>query len=201
MSDEQPDYPPPAPPKLDQPNHASNGRFMPKRNQHERDAWAAERWVQDGWTHRQIAVGLDVALSTAHDSITRGLTGSRQLTEESTARSRAIHRARLDHLRDAALAVMERDHLTVSHGKVIKILDENGEEIPLLDDAPVLNAIDRLLRILESERKLDGADAPAKTEATVTITPQDAELQERLRIARERVAERERRLLEGDDEA
>lgn len=89
--------------------------------------------------------------------------------------------ARLDRLERAALEVLERHHITVNNGRVIVV---DGE--PLLDDGPVLSAIDRLVKI-EAEREKNtaalrrvfGLDAPAKVEATVTeTTQQDIALQE-----------------------
>jgi hypothetical protein len=89
--------------------------------------------------------------------------------------------ARLDTLEQAALKVLERHHITVNNGRVIVV---DGE--PLLDDGPVLQAIDRLVKIegerqrnAASLRQLFGLDAPTKVEATVTeTTQQDIALQE-----------------------
>jgi hypothetical protein len=39
----------------------------------------------------------------------------------------------------------------------------------LADDAPVLNAVDRLVKISESRRKLLGLDAPAKVQSEGTV--------------------------------
>jgi hypothetical protein len=64
----------------------------------------------------------------------------------------------LDVLYVAALEVLERDHVMVSHGKIIK--DDTGN--PLLDDAPKLAAIGQLRALRESYRKLFGADAPSR---------------------------------------
>jgi hypothetical protein len=66
--------------------------------------------------------------------------------------------AQLDELYVEALDVLSRDHLMVSHGKVICGDDGN----PLLDDGPKLAAIDRLVKVRESYRKLLGLDAPSR---------------------------------------
>lgn len=95
-------------------------------------------------------------------------------------RLEAAH-ARLDNLEQAALEVLEREHITVNNGRIIVLND-----IPLPDDGPVLAAIDRLVKIEdarqrnnESLRRLFGLDAPVKVDATVTeTTQQDIELQE-----------------------
>lgn len=77
---------------------------------------------------------------------------------------------RLDDYEYAARQVLERNHVTVSHGKVISAINPDTErEEPLLDDGPVLQAIDRLVRIEDARRrnaerraKLLGLDAEQK---------------------------------------
>ena len=104
---------------------------------------------------------------------------------------------RLDYMEAAARKVLERHHITVNNGQIIRV---DGE--PLLDDGPVLAAIDRLAKIEdarlknnESLRRLFGLDAPAKVDATVhEVTQQDLELQEMVRDAKARVAAQEEAL-------
>jgi hypothetical protein len=87
------------------------------------------------------------------------------MTVEPTAELRRLEIARLDDMWIAVLDVLRREHLTVSHGKVIHLTDPNDPEgpgTPLVDDAPVLNAVDRLLKIQERRAKLLGLDAPTK---------------------------------------
>lgn len=79
---------------------------------------------------------------------------------------------RLDLLLVEAWTVLKRQHVTVSHGRVIR--DEETNE-PLLDDGPVLAAIDRILKIQERRSKFLGLDAPTKVEA-ITIDALDAEI-------------------------
>jgi hypothetical protein len=71
---------------------------------------------------------------------------------------------RLDVLLADAWAVLKRDHVTVSHGRIV--VDDNGE--PILDDGPTLSAIDRILKIQERRAKFLGLDAPTRVEA-ITI--------------------------------
>lgn len=85
---------------------------------------------------------------------------------------------RLETARDRVLEVLVRRHLTVSHGKVIFHEDE-----PLLDDGPVLQAVDRLLhvddrqhRIQERRARYLGLDAPQRHE--VTLDEIDREIRE-----------------------
>lgn len=59
----------------------------------------------------------------------------------------------------------------------------------IVDDRKILGAIDRLVRISESRRKLLGMDAPVKTQVDIVETTQeDLELQELLREAKARAA-------------
>jgi hypothetical protein len=76
----------------------------------------------------------------------------------------------LDMLTAAVLEVLEREHYTVSHGRLV-YLDEDAP--PLSDDSPVLAAVDRLLKIQERRARLLGLDAPTK--ATVTHAAADVD--------------------------
>jgi hypothetical protein len=149
----------------------------------------------DGHSFRAIE-----AITTAPDGPTSGdripWTTARDLLREELARRvdpkidayRALHLERLEgelvrlgELEARAKQVLDRHHITVNNGRVIAI---DGE--PLQDDGPVLQAIDRLVRIEDArrknnaeQRKLLGLDAPTKVDATVTeTTQQDIELQE-----------------------
>jgi hypothetical protein len=149
----------------------------------------------DGHSFRAIE-----AITAAPDGPTRGdripWTTARDLLREELARRvdpkidayRALHLERLEgelvrlgELEARAKQVLDRHHITVNNGRVIAI---DGE--PLQDDGPVLQAIDRLVRIEDArrknnaeQRKLLGLDAPTKVDATVTeTTQQDIELQE-----------------------
>lgn len=89
--------------------------------------------------------------------------------------------ALLDTLEDTALAVLAKYHYALSGGVIVRdgvpVIDlETGDAIiaegagsPLEDDGPVLAAIDRLVKIAESRRKLLGLDSPTKLEASGTI--------------------------------
>lgn len=69
----------------------------------------------------------------------------------------------LDALYAAAVAILQRHHVTVSHGKVITWRNpETSEDEPLQDDGPKLQAIQVALRVRESYRKLHGLDQPSQ---------------------------------------
>jgi hypothetical protein len=131
-----------------------HGKFARARETAERDAIACELKAR-GKTYRQIATELDVHPASAHEMVQRAL---RAIVEEPAAEVRRLELERLDIMYRAAMEVLERQHVTVSQGRIVK--QANGE--PLEDDAPVLQAIDRLLRVSESRRKLLGLDAPAR---------------------------------------
>lgn len=76
----------------------------------------------------------------------------------------------LDYLASKAIEVLERQHVTVSNGRVVSLNDE-----PIEDDAPVLAAIAALLKVQERKAKLLGLDAPTKHEV-VTLDAIDAEI-------------------------
>lgn len=100
---------------------------------------------------------------------------------------RKVQLERLGEMRQAALEVLERFHYTVSHGKVI--CDSDG--VPLEDDGPRLQAVDRLLRIEERIAKLMGLDAPTRAEIEARVEPQPVELQAMLARVREQVEQDE----------
>lgn len=84
---------------------------------------------------------------------------------------RAIELEKLDAQERAAWGVLEREHVHISAGKIVRLgepdIDEQGQAFiaegrgePVKDDAPVLQAIDRLLKIGERRARLLGLDQP-----------------------------------------
>jgi hypothetical protein len=78
--------------------------------------------------------------------------------------------SRLEDLEAAARTVLRNRHIMVNNGRVIVDPDTNE---PMLDDAPVLQAIDRLIKIEDARRrngerraKLNGLEMPVKAEVT-----------------------------------
>ncbi len=85
--------------------------------------------------------------------------------------------SRLKRMRDQVNAVLNAEHITISHGHIIRrnIGGEwdpesetwiGGEWVDVADHDPILRAIDRLLKIEEREAKLLGLDAAIKVETT-----------------------------------
>lgn len=178
--------------------HDGSGKFIRVLSTVERDAEAAKLRAR-GHTYDQIALTLGYSdRSNARDGVMRCLDAT---VAEPAAEVRKIELDRLDYLWRKGLEVLERDHITVQHGKVIRRqigverdkdgierLDPDGKEIPVwedvLDDDPVLRAIDRLLKISERRARLLGLDTPVKADLTVhTVDPTDFALAEIIRDA------------------
>lgn len=82
---------------------------------------------------------------------------------------REVELDRLDALYRKVWEVLEREHVTVSGGKVVMVEDGSGEMLTLRDDGPTLAAVDRLLKIGERRAKLLGLDSEVKVDAGVTV--------------------------------
>ncbi|MBO3751548.1 hypothetical protein J5X84_36210 [Streptosporangiaceae bacterium NEAU-GS5] len=141
----------------------------------QRDAEAC-RLRSQNLTYQQIADHLGIARTTAYESVQRALA---ETVREAADERRALELMQLDEMARAVRAVLERQHLVVSQGKVVRLgmpyVDEEtgraavdeGRGEPLEDDAPVLQAVDRLLKIQERRAKLLGLDIPVKQQVEV----------------------------------
>lgn len=128
----------------------------------QRDADAA-RYRAEGWTYQRIANELGFANpSSAHKAVQRALRASVR-----DANDTAVHLElnSLDEMAREAWGVLQRTHVVVSQGRVVEM---DGVALP--DDAPVLAAIDRLLKIQERRSKLLGLDVPSR--ARVEVVPE-----------------------------
>jgi len=115
----------------------------------------------DGAKYDDIATALNYATrGAAAQDVQRAIM---LMVAEPAAEVRAMELARLDEMWQAARGVRKREHITVANGRVIEV-EVDGEKKNLVDDGPVLQAIDRLLRIQERRAKLLGLDAPTKVE-------------------------------------
>lgn len=139
-------------------NRDAQGHFIRTQDEVEGDRTATELRAQ-GLSYRAIARELGISVSNAHGRVQRAWAAT--LTPAADE-ARAVELARLEDAHDHALTVLLREHLTVSHGKVITTKDDDGNDVPLIDDAPVLQAIDRIRALSESRRKLLGLDAPSR---------------------------------------
>ncbi|MEU6785914.1 helix-turn-helix domain-containing protein [Nonomuraea angiospora] len=112
-----------------------------------------------GLTLAAIATELGLSTATVHRRIEAFLTDN---VDPAADQLRRLELARLDDLQAKAYRVMETTHYVVDKGSVVLWQDE-----PLVDDGPVLQAIDRLVRISERRAKLLGLDAPVKQQVEV----------------------------------
>lgn len=160
---------PAPPPPPGQRRNNGNGRYMPDPNRDARAAWAAARWTIDGWTMQEISDVLELgSKGNAHRVIQQGLRATREATAATTEQARAAHRTRLEYAIEEILGVIERDHVVVSHGRVVE--GPGGQ--PLTDDGPLLAAVGKLKEVSESLRKLDGLDAPTQVQHSGDVTYQ-----------------------------
>jgi hypothetical protein len=142
----------------------SSGEYIRDNDTVTNDAEAA-RLRGDGLSYAAIARTMGCTKSTAFERVQRAW---KAVLTEPAEQARAVELARLEEAHDAAMAVLLREHITVSHGRVVK--DDDGNII--IDDAPVLQALDRIRALSESRRKLLGLDAPAKVEHSGDVTYQ-----------------------------
>jgi hypothetical protein len=194
--------------------HDGGGRFIRVLSSVERDAEAAKLRAR-GHTYDQIATELGYSdRSNARDGVMRCLDAT---VAEPAAEVRKIELDRLDYLWRKGLEVLERDHITVQHGKVIRRqvgverhkdgiekLDPDGKPIPiyedLLDDEPVLRAIAVLVKISERRARLQGLDTPVKADLTIhAVDPMDTAIAEIIRDAQAKNA-LEEAALKGETE-
>ncbi len=86
---------------------------------------------------------------------------------------REVELMKLDTLTAQATRVLQRTHYMVTQSG--RVAEDPDTGAPMLDDQPVLNAIDRLLRIGDRRAKLLGLDAPQRLEV-LTIDAIDAQI-------------------------
>lgn len=134
-----------------------NGNYAYVNASVQRDA-EAMRLKAAGRTYQQIADTLGYCdRGHAWRGVQRAM---KAVLQEPAEELIAVEAARLDDLYATALEILERDHVMVSHGKVVH--DDTGA--PLLDDGPKIAALRELRQIRESYRKLHGLDAAKKVD-------------------------------------
>lgn len=125
------------------------------RRDAERDSRAALLRAE-GLDFGEIATRLGYSdRSGAFRAVRRGLKGA---VRESTAEALHIALIDLESVEREAWTVLRATHYVVSRGSVVAGPDGS----PLHDDAPVLAAIDRVLKVQERRSRLLGLDAPAR---------------------------------------
>ena len=119
-----------------------------------------------GLTFREIAeeVGLSLAATWEHyQKAMRQIPAAAVAAHaERVAARREEQLRRVDMEREAVVAVLAARHITISNGHVVSEItghDDDGKPIygdPVLDDAPVLAAVDRLIKLDDQEARLLG---------------------------------------------
>lgn len=122
--------------------------------------------------YADIAAELGIPASTARSDYRIALEGLKQEQDGQARFNVARQLAVLDAAEQAAWKVLRKDHIHVQHGKIVRHEDDS----PVLDDAPVLNAIDRILKIAERRARLLGLDAPTRIEVSDTVDAEIASL-------------------------
>ena len=149
------------------------GRFVPGPDTPERDAQAFEMKSM-GRTLQEIAIALNYADSShVSKAFKRHLD---RIVKPAADEYRAQLDARRERMRRECWRVLEAAHYKVNNGVVVHYTDcdcppyatDCPHSKPLLDDSPVLAAIDRLRKLDEDERKLYGLDAPVKHDVSVS---------------------------------
>src|SRR6266511_4597608 len=118
-----------------------------------------------GSSYRAIGAQLNISEAQAHRDVKAALARLAEMELASADELRTMELLRLDKLMLEAARILAATHPYVAGGKVL---------LNLTDDGPKLQAIDRLLRISESRRKLLGLDAPPKVPLNPDGTPYSA---------------------------
>ena len=150
----------------------AGGKFVRSIETAKRDAEAA-RLRSRGRTYSQIAEELGYCdKGAAHHAVARVFDGFRVEARDLLIK---IELDKLDMMTRAVIDVLEAKHYLVSDGRIVYIgAKDDPDHRELLDDAPVLQAVDRLLKISDRRAKLLGLDAPKRVEVSDTTPDLDA---------------------------
>lgn len=128
----------------------------------------AARLRMKGHSYPEIAEAMGISVSGAYAKVQRAI---RDLPREDVEEARNLELAKLDAAERAVWKVLERAHVTIApSGKVVTL-----EGVPVEDDAPILNAVDRLVKISTQRAKLLGLNAPTE-HRVYTVDALDAEI-------------------------
>jgi hypothetical protein len=161
-----------AEPALQGKTRDGSGKFVRTIDGARRDAAAAEYLADNpGTSYRQLAERFGYYDRGAAWRAIQGLKA--RSSGPAVTRLIQAESEQLDSLYVMALEIIERNHVIVSHGKVVTMRDpDTGEEKPLQDDGPRLQAIQTALRIRDQYQNLHGLKQPAKTEVSGGVTYQ-----------------------------
>jgi predicted DNA-binding protein (UPF0251 family) len=118
-----------------------------------------------GLSFQQIADELEISKSAAHRAFQRARKRLHEATSEDVAEWVAEQVGRIQLEREAVMDVLEARHVHVSNGVLVR--DQDGK--PILDDAPVLQAVDRLVKLDDQETKLLGRYPKAEVDLSGSL--------------------------------
>lgn len=158
------------------PGRDDRGQYARTLEGAERDHEAA-RLRSRGRSYQEISDALSYGgRQNAYRAVTKLLDSIDVDTRDIATKLQLDH---LDMLTQATLDVLERFHYTVSDGRIVYLGDKgDSDREPLLDDGPVLNAVDRLLKIADRRARLLGLDAPKRVEVSDSMPDLDAAVRE-----------------------
>lgn len=132
----------------------------------------AVKLAASGMTYVEVAKTLGHnSPQAAHKDVKAALAERIKRQDLAVDELRAKHTALLDEALQVAHRIMNDQHLAHSAGRMVQREDPlTGELHDVIDNGPNLAAVDRLVKISESQRKLWGIDAPTKTETMLDAT-------------------------------
>jgi uncharacterized protein (DUF3084 family) len=113
--------------------------------------------------YTEIAAALGISETLARTDYVRAMECRKTELDEQRHLTVARELATLEIAEQAAWEVLRREHIVIQHGQVVRV-----NRRPVADDAPVLQAIDRILKISERRARLLGLDAPVRAKVEVT---------------------------------
>jgi hypothetical protein len=159
----------PVDPTLHGKTRDGSGKFVRTIDGARRDAAAAEYLADNpGTSYRQLAERFGYYDKGAAWRAIQGVKA--EVVRPAVTRLIQAESEQLDSLYVMALEIIERNHVMVSHGKVITMRDpDTGEETPLQDDGPRLQAIQTALRIRDQYQNLHGLKQPAQVAVSGSV--------------------------------
>jgi hypothetical protein len=142
-------------------------KFIRTPDQIAKDQRAAEMRSRS-MTYQQIGDALGVSRQAAHQAVQRAIS---EIPREAAEEVLRLELEKLDFLERKLFVIMQKEHLRV--GNSGKVVTYEGELV--LDDGPVMQAIQGLLRVAERRSKLLGINAPEKHEV-ITLDAVQAEI-------------------------
>lgn len=157
----------------------------------ERDAQALRLHAM-GYSYREISDQLKYG---GHSNVSRAIQrAERRILKTPVMEHVAVELAKLDAISLRVIGILGRRHMATSGGKIVR--DDDGT--PLVDSAIELRALDQLLKVMESKRRLIGLDVPAKLSIDFGESEVDAAIARLVETMESRGRALEQRAARGD---